>query len=785
MSYPVNLTAQEAQSLLLKHGYNQIQKTKNTAFLILLSQFKSPIVYLLIIAAVITFVVGDYISSVVVSVLIIVNSAIGFRQEYVANNLFQSLQNLTTQTTLVIRDNQESRIDSKFLVPGDIIKLKKGDLIPADSMIIEQNNLTIDESVLTGETLPISKSNEDKIFSGSSISSGNCIAKIELTGQNTSFGEISTLAQKTPKKSEFTASMNRLTKGFIIVGVVFLVVIFGLHFALGKVQSWSETLLFVLALTIGLVPEAMPIVSSLALAHQSIKLAKKGLIIRHQTALEDVGNMDILCSDKTGTLTENKITVVEIDPIGDELGIVATNLASGGSDNIDTAITNYFQTNTDNQKTLLTLPIQEIPFDPEIRMSAKVFEENSVEVTYWKGSSQEILAKCGIQNKSEIYQNILKQEEQGIKPVSFAKEINSVTAYIGTLYFEDKVKANSKELIQKLHSNNVLLKIITGDSLGVAVNVGTQIKLIEDRSEAITASDLDFTNPSKLNFQVNNYKIFARATPIQKFKIIEALQQNSVVGYLGDGINDVPALKLAQIGIVVETASDVAKSTADIIMTKPDLNILLTSVLAGRSVYENVNNYVKENLSSNFGNFFTMGLLSLVLSFQPMLAIQVLINSLIMDLPLMTFAGDNVAPDQIRKPKHQNIIRLVLVCIIIGLVSSVFDFIFVALNRSLPDGQIQTSWFAFSGFTTICLIFSLRTKKVFWKAPKLNLNMILWSIFGVVSTIWISVIGFGYINIVVIDSTQVFKLLGLTLCYFVVSELTKKIYYNHFKNISE
>jgi P-type Mg2+ transporter len=778
MSIEKGLTNIEANIKLKQFGPNKISKIKQNILTLILEQFKNPILFLLIIATVFSFFTGEILNSIILIILITINSIIGFTQDYNSHQLAKKLESLIKKETLTLRDNDYQYILSENLVPGDIIKLKLGDLVPADLIVIESNSLFIDESTLTGETININKNQNDLLYSGTHIIKGHGIFKVDKTGSNSAIGNISNLALNTKKESEFSKAMAKLSRSFFITAFIFLISIFSLHFLLGKIDNLNTTLVFILALTISIIPEALPIVTSLTLSSKAYELGKKGLLVKRSQVLEDLGNMDIFCSDKTGTITQNQFKVVE-DKYNIELQKYSLILAQDSNDSFDKAILKYFSNQITNQET----NFEEIPFDPLLRISGRKYSN----FTIWHGSSKEIINKTNLdQNQKEeliIYNE--NKEQEGIKCLAYALENNNNVEYLGSIYFADTLKDDADELINRCNQLHVALKILTGDSYNIAKHIGYQAKLINNDNQIKEASSLNFEDQEILYIQIMSLKIVARCTPEQKFKIIKALQTKKVVGYLGDGINDAPALKASQIGIVVNTSSDIAKETADIIMTNTDLQSLIVGIENGRKVYENINKYLKATLSSSFGNFFTIGLLSLILPYTPLLGIQIIISDLITDFPLISISKDNVSKKDIRKPKHQNLTRLILICLLLGLISSLFDFIFLAINKDLPVPQIQTSWFLFSILTELVIIFSIRTKKPFFKATRPEKMIIFYSIIAFIISIFIATFAFKYINIATISMQQTFILIGLSLGYFTISEIVKVIYYRHFNTSYE
>jgi P-type Mg2+ transporter len=773
------LTTAEAQALLQKYGVNTQVHDGVGVWKIVLKQFMSPIVYLLGFAVAVSVFTGDTLNAIILSALVLINSVIGFLQEYQSNKLATQLNLLVTKESLCLRDSKYVYVESSKLVPGDIIQIKLGDLVPADCQVIDSQDMSVDESSFTGEADPVYSKTGDTLLSGSHLVSGSGVVKVTKTGINSAIGRIVTLSVNTPKKSEYNRTMEKLTRGFMVVGFVYLVCIFGLHLVLGKVDDWHTSLIFILALTISIIPEALPIVTSITLSTQAIQLSKKGLLVKHQTVLEDLGNMDILCTDKTGTLTQNIFDVLPGE-YSLELLNSAHILSTRSHESFEVAIQKFClkQGITAETEKVYT----DIPFDPQTRISGKKIQDT----TYYHGSPSEILNQITTLNtaqKDEVLLEVHTKESNGIKCLSYATKTGDHVDYIGSIYFQDELKKDTTNLIKKYHTLHIAIKVLTGDSLAVAQHIGVQSGLIHSPNEAISAEDIDFNLKTDVLFSLlGTYKIIARCTPEKKYKIIECLQSQLVVGYLGDGINDAPALKSAQIGIVVDTSSAIAKETADIIMTNSDLHNLVIGVVRGRTIFENINKYLKATLSSSFGNFFTMGLLSLILPFTPMLGIQILISNLITDIPLISLSNDTVKPRDIRKPKHQNLPRLILVCFVLGLISSIFDVIFVSANRQLPVNEIQTSWFFFSIITELLILFSVRSRGFFGFAPAPKLNTIIYSALGGIVAIFTSMYLFKVINITTIGISQIAILSGLAILYFVTSETVKVLYYRIYSN---
>ncbi len=782
----IGLTSAQAESLLGRYGKNEIEVSTNTPLKILLKQFLSPLIYLLILAAIISFSASQTVDGVVVVAIIVINTWLGFKQEYQADQVYKKLTSLIASDVTVIRDGKRQSVDKKLLVPGDIVVLKLGDIVAADCYLIEQNELLIDESTLTGESVGVNKHlNPDSkssmtsgiLYSGSYVTKGTAIGKVFATGTKSEFGKIANLSTNTRKQSEYEVNLAHLSRGFMVVAIVFLLGLFVAHLLLNKQESLSDLLLFTLAIAITIIPEALPVVASITLATQAKKLGDKGVLVKRSAAIEDLGNVDLICSDKTGTLTENKMKIVEViatDPY--KLAKYGYLVSYGGSDPFDDAIVEFVHKHHADDAKFPEDVCEDIPFNPEHKFSGRKFADMII----YKGAPEYILNKSHkvLQAKTELTK-IAEYSAKGYRAISVSvlAKGEKTPEYIGTYLLIDPVKADAAEVIARATHQGIHIKIITGDSLEVSAYVAKNVKLIIDESEAIEAADLNFDEPLKLVEQVEKYKVFARANPEQKYRIIQALQHNHHVGYLGDGINDAPSLKLANAAIVVNTASDVAKATADIIILTHSLEAIIDGIMDGRRAFENIDKYLKQTLVSNFGNFFTIGILSLFTNFLPMLPLQILINNLIVDIPEVTMSQDNVDPDQLRRPKQHNIARLFRFSVILGATSSLFDFIFFALATAaqLPPYMIQGLWFSYSTIEEVLVIFVIRTRKIIIQGSKPASTLIWTSAAAIAVTVVASIIGVPLLSIVQLTLGQIVLISILAVLCVLASEWVKNL----------
>jgi P-type Mg2+ transporter len=788
----------EIQESLIKNGSNLVRIKTESLFSIIARQFKNPMIYLLLASALISFILKNYPESIAICVIVLINSLVGFFQEFRSSSLISRISKFISSKVEVIRSSMRQQIDKSELVVGDIILIKLGDIVPADCILLKGDNIQVDESILTGESETVRKTalvllkDEDNerhnLYAGSFISTGSGVARVVKVGNATKFGMISHLAINTKKPSEFQKNSEKLSRGFSIVGLLFLVLILGLQLFLKPdgLSRWPELALFTITLMVSLIPEALPIISNLSIAQKAHSLGKKGLIVRHLTALEDLGNIDILCTDKTGTLTENKQKVVSSAVDKEASYKYIWSLSIDSSDDIDVATRHWLVEKQNFDKKILAVDdYTEIPFDPATRLSGRVFKNKVI----YKGSPEAILDLCDVYKNKKItlLKTIQDKSKHGLRTISYAvKQLDTNKIdYLGSVFLADEIKSDADDIVRACETNNIQLKILTGDSFEVAVYIAMKAGLIASEDECVDVSTLPYHDLDLLEHILHTKKVFARTKPEDKYKIIAMLQKSHVVGYLGDGINDAPALALAQVGIVVDTASDIAKSTADIILIKPELNTIILGIREGRAVFENIQKYLRFTLIGNFGNAFTIGLISLILPFEPILAIQVLIVNLLTDIPMLAISGDSVDTVDLKSPRKQELHKLLFYCILLGLVSTVFDFIFIAINRNFSPGYIQTSWFFFSICTELILIFSIRSKKFIFKSkqPKSILLELVFLAFLI--GFWLSITGFRFLGITILPISSLIYIFGLAIIYIAVSETAKHIFYKYLEpNIS-
>ncbi len=817
-SSPQGLTQEEAEQRLEKYGLNLLRARQEvTPLKLFLNQFKSPIMLILIFATILSAFLADWTDAIIILVIVLGSAILSFVQEHNAHNAAEKLRAQLTIKTDVLRDGQKKEIPAEEVVPGDVVLLSAGSLIPADGILVVANDFFVSQAVLTGETFPVEKlpgvlpekaslvERTNMVFMGTNVRSGSATAVIVQTGLSTAFGQIAARLNIRPPETEFERGIKRL--GYLLTEfmLVLVIAIFALNVYFNK--AVIDSLLFSVALAVGLTPQLLPAIININLSKGSQIMAKEGVIVRRLESLENFGSMDTLCTDKTGTLT---VGVVKLDNSMDVNGNPSTDLfrlaylnaslQTGLSNPLDEAI-------LATQK--LDVPgvekVDEIPYDfSRKRLTVVVSEKNQV-MMITKGAFDHVLTLCtqaqvnqqtatiDAQLRGTIQQRYEEWSQQGfrvlgvaVKPVEkrhpYTKADEADMIFAGYLLFFDPPKEGVLKTIQELEQLGVQLKVITGDNHLVAQHAANAIGL--EVSGVVTGEQLDDMRDTALYYAVQHNTIFAEVDPTQKERIILALKKaGQVVGYMGDGINDAPSLHAADVGISVDNAVDVAKEAADFVLLKNDLEVLRQGIIQGRKTFANTLKYVFMATSANFGNMFSVAGASLFLPYLPMLPKQILLINFLTDLPEMTIAGDNVDEVFVQSPHRWDVGFIRRFMLIFGPLSSVFDFLtFAVLLWVIHANQasFHTGWFIESVVSASLVVFAVRTRLPFLRSHPSRAMMLVTLAVGLVALILpytplAGILGFtplpwyilGYIAVIVI-------------LYFIAAELVKRWFYRHF-----
>lgn len=792
------------------YGSNEIQEQALSSYALFFRQFKSPFTYLLIGAAVLSAVVGDLVNASIILLIVIVNSVLSFYQEYHAEQALKLLKTHLVMKAKVIRNDQEIVIPNTDLVPGDLLHLQPGDYIPADVRFIE-GSVSVDESILTGESAPVKKvsapleteakdvyQSTNSGFLGTIITAGSAKALVVNTGRNTAFGSISHLSLQTLRESSFYELLGRLSYFILMLICITLVVLFTFHLLLhGKQTDIIQLLLFCIAIALGITPEALPTVTTFALSRGALQLANHNVIVKRLAAIEDLGSITILCTDKTGTLTENKLTVAATYPQDNKDIQVYALLASKkekATDPFDTALWNSASDDVKKEEAAYMRSI-EIPFDPAKRRNTVFVKKGEENLVITRGAYEAISELCAEKPDTSVTQWMQEQAQAGNRVLAFAakkleknvteelgESLEKGLTFIGCIAFKDPIKTTTIAAITKAQTMGITIKMITGDSKEVACAVAEAVGLIQQQEKcAISGAEFGALPFDRKIEAVQTYAVFSRILPEQKYEIINLLKQqpHAIVGYLGEGINDAPALKTAHVGLAVQGASDIAQDAADIILLRKSLMVIIEGIGLGRSVFSNTLKYITATLSSTFGNFYSLAIASLVLPFLPMLPLQVLLVNLLSDFPMVAIATDSIDPDALKRPQEFNVKGIGFLALLLGLVCPVFDFTFFALFYQFGAKTVQTNWFIQSILMTLALIYSVRTRHLFFKTRRPSALLLTLSVTVALITIALPFTTFGQ-RVFQFETTTLPRLSIVALIvvsYFITNELVKLLYF--------
>ncbi len=809
------LSGEDAKRRLINYGANLLKPSKRSDTLsLLIAQFKSPIILTLVFAAGLSIFLQDPVDAVIIIFIVLISGLLGFWQERGAVDAVEKLLAMVSIKTTVLRDGKMKDIPLEDVVPGDILILNAGDAIPADSLILESKDFFVDEATLTGETYPVDKGSglfpaetplsgrTNCLFMGTHAISGTARAVVIFTGKQAEFGKISERLKLRPQETEFERGIHQFGYFLLEVTLALVIVVFAINVFFHK--PVLESFLFSLALAVGLTPQLLPAIISINLAHGAKKMAGQKVIVKRLAAIENFGSMDVLCSDKTGTLTEGKVrmhSVLDLEGNASDRIFFHAYLNAffeqGFSNPVDEAILSYKQQDISGYK-----KTDEVPYDFIRKRLSVLVEKDSRYLMVTKGTLPNIISVCSLAETPKgdniaitgVMQQIQKRFEmlssQGFRLLGLAykdmgeqavinKDAESDMIFLGFLLFFDPPKKGIAEAIGSLKQLGVSLKIITGDNRLVAAKVSHDIGMTD--AKILSGSEIHKISDAALLRKVVETDIFAEVEPNQKERIILALRKaGHVVGYMGDGINDASALHASDVGISVDTAADVAKESADIVLLEKDLAVLAQGVRAGRTTFANTLKYVFMATSANFGNMFSMAGASLFLSFLPLLPKQILLTNLMTDFPEMTIAADHVDSEMVEKPRRWNIAFIKKFMITFGIVSSIFDYLTFGVLiwiMHATQAQFQTGWFMESVISASLIVLVIRSRRPFFKSRPGKYLLIATIIIALVTLILpftpISKI-FGFVSLPV----SFLLMMGLIIVlYILMAELVKKIFY--------
>ena len=806
------LTTAEARERLVQFGENRIKaEHRSSALVLLIAQFKSPIILILMGAAIVSLLLQDRTDALLIILIVVISGFLGFWQEYSATNAVAKLRALVETKSRVLRDGAETLVPLAEVVPGDVAVLSAGAMVPGDGRLLESRELFVNEAVLTGETFPAEKdahlvdqgaSPKTEVLLGTNVVSGWAKAEILRTGKATRFGQIAESLRLRRPETEFERGVRRF--GYLLAEVTFLLVLTIFAFNVFLHKPVLDSLLFALALAVGLTPQLLPAIITINLSHGARRMAQRKVIVKRLAAIENFGSMDVLCSDKTGTITEGKIEIeATVDAKGEQSAKVLLyaylNAANetGFINPIDEAIRAHAAPDCSGWRKL-----DELPYDfIRKRLSILVEKENQRLITT-KGALKQILQVCsevelrdGSRGKIDIYRDQINQQwrkfsAQGCRVLGVAcrecafdvsridRETETHMTFLGFVVFSDPPKAGVQASLRELEQLGIRLKIITGDNLLIASHLAREIGLSAD--EILSGAEIQTMSDAALMRRASDVDVFAEIEPVQKERLILALKKaGHVVGYIGDGINDASALHAADVSLSVDSAVDVAREAADFVLLEHDLHALVDGVREGRRTFANTLKYVFIATSANFGNMFSMAGASLFLPFLPLLPKQILLINLITDFPEMTIATDGVDQELVAQPRRWDVRFIRRFMIVFGLVSSVFDYLTfgVLFWLGATMEQFRTGWFIESIVSAALIVLVVRTRRPFFKSHPSRL-LTLATVAAVIVAILMPHLPFASLLGFRTMPAHFYPIIAaIIFAYVVTAELVKRLFY--------
>lgn len=823
-SKKTGLSNDRAYKLLKENGKNTAKKQVNKHWIVfLIESFNDKFIFILILLAVINFLLSDKLGTVIIIAIAIISALIRFVQNFSVYNFNKTLEKKISTKAIVIRNEKETIINAENVVIGDIVKLNAGTLIPADLVLIESKDLFINQSSFSGETLPIEKTTEYKdtedifelkniCYMGSNVISGAGTGLVIKTGENTYLGKMNKKISVNKEKTAFDQGIDKITQLLINYMVIVCLLVFIVY---GLIRhNFLEATLFALSVAVGITPSMLPMIINVNLTRGTKVLSKKKTLVKNIDSIQNLGAIDILCTDKTGTLTEDRIVLQKYINISDKednkvltSAFLNSYFGTGIKNLIDKAIVDYAKKNNVDKIINDYKKIDEIPFDYERKLMSVVIENKEKRYKMiTKGTTEQILNVCtkvksngktirlDYRLKKKITQLTEKYSKKGMQVISIAEKNHTSgdkiyglddeknMTFIGIVAFLDPPKPDAKDTLNNLKEIGIYTKVLTGDNPYSTKLLSEIVGL--DNSVILTGNEIDKMTDKELQRKIEKVTIFARMNPFQKERLVKAFKENGhTVAYLGDGVNDSPSLKIADVGISVNTASDVAKESSDIILLEKNLKVVYDGVIEGRKVYGNITKYLKMALSSDFGDVFSIVIASLFLPFLPLLPIQMLLQDFLYDISQIAIPYDNVDKEFLLKPKKWNTKDLSKFMNIMGMASSVIDicafiifWFILGYNASNPEG-FQTAWFVECLISETLIIYFVRSSKSIFKSVP-DIRLILGTLVTIIGTIVTPLLlhSIPTFHFIVLPTYYYFYTLILLVLYTAIVSLVKSKY---------
>lgn len=812
------LSAQEVQKRLATFGLNALESGEKPLSELIKRQINTPFFYLFFGTCILYFIIGEFSDGIIILIIMCINFALTFYQEYRASHNIELLKKYIVSHVDVIRSGKQIEVESSQLVPGDIIILNAGDNIPADCRFLQTDQVAVDESALTGESVTVEKNADAQTqkpndifttpnigFAGTAMQKGSATAVVFATGTQTQFAHIASTAKQAIRQTALSTGTEQLASFILKMVIIVIVAALLFHIFIQHAHtSITEVIIFATALAVSVIPEALPLVTTLCLSQGALALAKRGVIVKRLSAIEDLGSIDVLCTDKTGTLTENIMQVTDTYPNTSRDMLMAMGCALAPTIAMYTKTKKGFESavwhtlEKKEQDALLHAQlIKHAPFDPTIKRTIHLvtFQNNTLLITY--GAPESIFEICAqpFKKNGDEHAWIMQEEQKGNRVLAIAQKVMTKAPealdkekdyeFKGLIAFADPIKKTAAAAIAHARKLGIQIKIISGDSPYICHTVASQLGLIKESDEVLIGADFEAQSPNERAKSAEKYTVFARFSPEQKCDLISFLEKQYSVGYVGDGINDAPALKLANASLSVDKAVDVARDAADIILLEKSLSVIVNGIQEGRIIFANTLKYITIVLVSNTGNLFAIIAALLYLGYIPLLPIQILLINLIADFPMIVIATDNVSRDDVHDIPRYDTHELARAAFILGAFSIIFDCCIFLLFKDKPIALFRSCWFILCVLSELVIIFSLRSKQLFFHATRPSWLLIILSLLAAIVTIALpfTTIGQRSLQLVPVPLPYLLIIGGLAITYFFTNEWVKLWVYGHKKTM--
>lgn len=808
------LSSAEAKRRLLEYGRNSVQARESFLWRVVKHRGTSFLSWVFILAAIITSAFGNFIEAGCILLFLLLNAALEMYQELHSEKASRTLEHFLLPKTRVLRDGQYTEMASHLLVPGDVIELRAGETFPADVRFLKGEKITVNEALIEGNRTQVEKNltaisvtpfalaeAKNIGFAGTTLLTGNIQSIVIATGPATALGEMAYESILNTKETPFEKNIRNFSRFLVKILLAGLIGVFGLYlFIHGEQAALSDMLIFTLVLAITVIPEAFPAITALALARGSLRLAKKHLIVKRLSAIEDLGSIEILCLDKTGILTENVLTVTELfSKTPSELLRYAL-LASHQSPSSEEVMTEVFDKalwKKADKKILQEVQhitrLQALEFDRHTRLQAALVKGDQENTLILRGAPEEILRRSGkldsftrkslqdwIRAAGRRGERVLAVATKNVAAYRKELHIEGEFTFQGLITFLDPLKVHSKKTVHLAEKMGVVLKIFTGDSKESAGAAAYATGITPSGQAVITGTEFEVLSLPEQIAALETYSVFARFSPTQKAVAVQLLQKTAIVGVIGTSIADREMLRHANVAMLADGAGGISRETADILLLQKDLHVVIEGIRESRAVFANILKYLKVTLASNFGNFYSITLAALFLPYLPLLPLQILLLNFLTDIPMLAIATDQVDQEKLERPKDHSIHGIIVTATLFGVISSFFDLTLFKIFSEYNAGTLQTVWFLFSIFTEVLLLYSLRSRRWFFKAKHPSLILLLLSAFAVTMAVLIpyTFLGtfLGFTHLTLATWLTIFAFTG---SYFIVTEILKRWYYVH------